>query len=320
MNDFPEPKLVDIGGLRLAAYEKGEGALGRPPVVLVHGWPEIAYSWKNQIGPFADAGYRVIALDLKGFGASEAPPDKALYDVRHMTDDFARLLDALSIDKAVFCGHDWGGALVWPMAQLHKTRVAGVIGLSTPHRAPPPVPPLAIIEKRFTANHYFIRFQEEGAPERLFESDVERFVAFMFRKPAAREKWPLLVPGVYDLMTRFAEGRAPARESLVVSEEDRAVYVRAYRRSGFRGGVNLYRNVDRNWEIMRDVDPKIAAPALWIGGELDLFLPPESADNMGELIPDLEKHVLSGCGHWLTWEKPAELNALIIDWLKRRFR
>lgn len=320
MNDFPEPKLVNAGGVRLAVYEKGAGAPGRPPVVLVHGWPEIAYSWKNQIGPLAEAGWRVIAFDLKGFGASEAPADKALYDVRHMTDDFVALLDALKIDKAVFCGHDWGGALVWPMAQLHRGRVAGVIGVCVPHHPPPPVPPLAIIAKRLSANHYFIRFQEEDAPEKILESDIERFFAMTFRKPAPREKWPDLVPGVYDILARVERGRATDPADLVISPEHLALYVEAYRRSGFRGGVNLYRNIDRNWQIMREVDPRIDRPAMWIGAELDLFVPPETAEGMEKFVPDLEKHVLSGCGHWMMWEKPAEMNALILDWLKRRFR
>lgn len=320
MTEFPKPQFVDAGGVRLAIYEAGAGAPGRPPLIFVHGWPELAYSWKNQMGPLSAAGWRVIALDLKGFGASAAPAEKELYDVRHMTDDFVALLDALEIDKAVFCGHDWGGALVWPMAQLHPDRVAGVIGLATPHRPPPPVPPLSIIAKRLTENHYFIKFQQDGAPEALFESDVEGFFRFIFRKPAPREKWPALVPGVYDLMARFESRRPPGAERLAISPQDIQVYVDAYRKSGFRGGINLYRNIDRNWEIMRNIDPTIAAPALWVGGEFDLFLPPEGADAMDEIAPDLEKHVLSGCGHWLTWEKPDELNAILLEWLKRRFQ
>lgn len=320
MRDFPAPKIIAAGDVKLAIYEAGQENNDATPVILVHGWPELAYSWKNQMQPLAAAGRRVIAVDLKGFGASDAPHDKALYDVRHMTDDFAALLDALSIEKAVFCGHDWGGALVWPMAQLHADRVAGVIGVGTPHRPPPPAPPLEIIASRLTPDHYFIRFQEEGAPERLFESDIARFFAFVFRKPAPRDVWPQLVPGVYDLMTRFAEKSAADPSELVLSREDLQVYIDAYSRSGFRGGVNLYRNIDRNWEIMRNVDPHIAAPSLWIGAELDLFLPPENAQGMEELIPDLEKHVIPGSGHWVMWEKPAELNAIIVDWLKRRIR
>ncbi len=311
---FPAGRMVDARGLRLAVYEAGEG----PPVILVHGWPEIAYSWKNQIGALADAGFRAIALDLKGFGASDAPREAALYDIRHLTDDLAALLDTLAIDRAVFCGHDWGGAIVWPMAQLHPDRVAGVIGVSTPHRAPPPVPPLQIIEKRFGAAHYFIGFQEEGAAEALFATDVEKFFHLMFRRPAPRAAWPRLVPGVYDLMGRFRDGPAPKPEEVILAPDDLAVYIKAYRQSGFHGGVNLYRNIDRNYALMRDVDPKISVPALFIGAELDLFLPPETAEDMPGLIPDLEMHVIADCGHWVMWEKPDELNALILDWLGRR--
>lgn len=316
MSAFPEPTFVDAGGVRLATYQAGRGF----PVILLHGWPEIAYSWKNQLGPLAEAGWRAIAVDVKGFGASEAPADRTLYDCDHMSADFAALLDALDIERAVFCGHDWGGALVWSMGQLRPERVAGVIGVSTPLRPRPPAPPLSIIAKRLTTDHYFIRFQEEGAPEKLFEADLERFFRFVFTKPAPRERWPDLVPGVYDLMSRFKEGAAPRVDRLVLSQADLNVYIDAYRRSGLRGGINLYRNIDRNWELMEGRDETVRAPALWIGAELDLFLPPESADGMEALVPDLEKRVLSGCGHWVTWEKPAELNAIMLDWLDRRIR
>ncbi|NWG70157.1 MAG: alpha/beta hydrolase [Parvularculaceae bacterium] len=318
MNGFPEPRILRAGAVGLAVYEAGE-ASARPPVVLVHGWPEIAYSWKNQMRPLAEAGFRAIAIDLKGFGRSDAPSDKALYDIRRLTDDLAALLDALGLDRAVFCGHDWGGAIVWPMAQLHPDRVAGVIGVSTPHRAPPPVSPLAIIEKRLTANHYFIRFQKEGFAESVFEGREEEFFRFVFRTPVPREVWPKLVPGAYDLITRFEERRPVDANRIVMSADDLAVYVAAYKRSGFTGGINLYRNIDRNYEIMRAVDPIIRRPALFVGADLDLFLPPEGAADMPALIPDLEKHLIAGCGHWVMWEKPGELNALMIDWLQRRF-
>lgn len=318
MTEFPEPMIVRCRAVDLAVYEAGETS-ARPPVILVHGWPEIAYSWKNQMPALAEAGFRAIAYDLKGFGRSDAPADKALYDIRHLTDDLAALLDALDIERAVICGHDWGGAIVWPMAQLHPERVAGVIGVSTPHRAPPPVPPLAIVEKRFTANHYFIRFQKEGFAESVFTDREEEFFRFIFRTPAPREVWPKLVPGAYDLISRFQEGRPVDPARVVMGADDLAVYVAAYRRSGFTGGINLYRNIDRNYEIMKSVDPIIRAPTLFIGAELDLFLPPEGAADMPALIPDFERHLIPGCGHWVMWEKPRELNALMISWLRRRF-
>lgn len=315
MTGFPEPQFVNAGGVTLATYAAGDGQ----PVILVHGWPEIAYSWKNQIGALSDAGYRAIAPDLKGFGLSDAPKDKSLYDIRHLTDDLARLLDALSIDRAVFCGHDWGGAIVWPMAQLHPDRVAGIIGVCTPHRAPPPAPPLSIIEKRFTSKHYFIQFQEEGTPERLFESNIERFFKILFRRPASAADIERLGVRIFDLPGRFRDGPAPDNSVLIIKADDLAVYIDAYRRSGFTGGINLYRNVDRNWEIMREVDPVIRKPALMISAERDAFLPPSAADGMEEIVPGVEKALIEDCGHWVMWEKPAALNNLMIDWLRRNF-
>ncbi|NWG92809.1 MAG: alpha/beta hydrolase [Parvularculaceae bacterium] len=320
MDDFPAPKFVNAGGVRLATYEAGAENLDAPPIVLVHGWPEIAYSWKNQLGPLATAGYRAIALDLKGFGRSDAPKDKTQYDIRHMTDDLARLLDALDLERAVFCGHDWGGAIVWPMAQLHADRVAGVIGVSTPHRAPPPAPPLAIIEKRFGPKHYFVQFQEEGAPEALFERDVERFFRLMFRRPARLEDAARLGTRIFDLPGRFRDGPPPDPSSSILSKADLQIYVEAYRNSGFRGGINLYRNVDRNFEIMRGIDPHISAPALFIGASLDHFLPPAGAEGMEKLFVDLEKAIIEDCGHWVMWEKPDALNRLMIGWLDRRYK
>lgn len=316
MNGFPEARIVDADGVAIATYSAGDG----PAIVLVHGWPEIAYSWKNQMSALAAAGFHAIALDLKGFGLSDAPEDKALYDIRHMTDDLARLLDALGIEKAVFCGHDWGGAIVWPMAQLHPTRVAGVIGVSTPHRPPPPAPPLSIIEKRFGPKHYFIQFQAPDAPEELFATDVDRFFKLMFRRPPAAVDVEKLGVRIFDLPGRFRDGPAPDPASVILNDDNLAVYVEAYRHSGFTGGINLYRNVDRNYEIMRGVDPVIRKPALMISAEKDFFLPPAAADGMEAFVPDLEKALIRDCGHWVMWEKPAELNVLMIDWLNRRFK
>jgi len=315
MVNFPKSKMIKAGDITLAAYEQGEGM----PVILVHGWPEIAYSWKNQMEPLARAGYRAIALDLKGFGYSDAPQDKSQYDSKSMTQDFVNLLDALNIEKAIFCGHDWGGALVWSMAQLHPNRVDGVIGVCTPHLPPPPVPPLGIIEKRFGPKHYFIQFQEDGVCEKIFSGQEKKFFKLMFRTPAPRAEWKNLVPQIFDLPGRIANGPTPQDEDVIIAMDDLQYYVDAYCHSGFHGGINLYRNIDVNYEIARSLDPVIKTPSLWIGAEDDLFLPPETADEMGKLVPDLEKHVISNCGHWVMWQKPEVLNAYLISWLTRRF-
>lgn len=315
MLDFPAPRAVDIGGVTLSVHEAGAG----PAIVLVHGWPEIAYSWKNQIGPLANAGYRVIAPDLKGFGASSAPKEKALYDIRHLTDDLARLLDALGLDNAIFCGHDWGGAMVWPMAQLHPARVAGVIGVCTPHRRPPPAPPLTIIRNRFGEKHYFIQFQEEGVVETLFAADVERFFRLMFRRPPTPAEVKKIGARMLDLPGRFRDGPPPDKAATIISDADLQIYIDAYRRAGFHGGVNLYRNIDRNYDIMRSIDPVIAQQSLWVGAELDVFLPPSGADGMERIVPNLEKAIVKNCGHWVMWERPDRLNEIMLAWLRKKF-
>lgn len=319
MTDFPDARFVDANGVRLAIYERdGDPDRKRPPVICVHGWPEIAYSWKNQLPAIAGAGFRVIAPDLKGFGRSEAPRDKSLYDIAHLTGDLTAMLDALDIEKAVFCGHDWGGAIVWPMAQLHPDRVAGIIGVSTPHRPPPPVSPLTIIEKRYTDQHYFIQFQREKAPEELLASDPERFFKLMFRKPKYKTLPADIDNRVYDLLGRFSDGPPADNDDVVLDEKDISVFVEAYRKSGFHGGINLYRNIDRNWEIMRDKDTVIPHPALWVGAMSDIFLPPDGANGMEKLVPNLEKQIIPDCGHWVMWEKPNELNGFVTDWLLRK--
>ena len=318
--DFPPQKFIDARGARFATYEvNGDPTHKHPPVILIHGWPEIAYSWKNQIGEIAKAGYRVIAFDLKGFGWSDAPKGIEHYDAERLTGDFAALLDALGIEQAIFCGHDWGGSLVWSMGQLRPERVAGIIGVCTPLKPRPPAPPVAIIAKRFTDKHYIVQFQEPERIEKLFSSDVDLFVRMMFQKPVARERWASIVPRVFDLPGRFASGKPVPEEKLLVDDDTIAIYRKAFLQSGFHGGINLYRNINRNWEIMEGRDETVHAPSFWIGAELDLFLPPESSEGMEALIPNLKRTVINGAGHWLTWEKPNELNALIVDWLNDKF-
>ena len=317
MTKMPTPTRVNVGEIDLAVYEAGPK--DGPTIVLVHGWPELAHSWKNQIGPLADAGYHVLAPDVRGFGGSDNPKDKDQYTIHHLTGDLKGLLDAKGVDKAIFAGHDWGGFLVWPMAQLHPDRVAGVIGVCTPHRKSPPVAPLRILEKRYTDKHYFIRFQEIGMAESVFEGHEEKFFRMMFRPPAPRKAWDQLVPWIFDVITVFQHFDHSNAGPMVIPEEELHVYVEAYKKSGFHGGINLYRNVDGNYHLMKNVDPVINLPALMISAELDLFLPPETADQMDRLVPGLERQLIPDCGHWVMWEKPDALNAHMLEWLTRKF-
>lgn len=320
MTDFPDPTFVDVGGVRLAVYEAGDPASAAPPVILVHGWPEMAHSWKHQMRALADAGFRVIAPDLKGFGRSDAPKDVAQYDIRHMTDDLIGLLDALKIEKAIFCGHDWGGVIVWPLAHMHRERVAGVIGVCTAHYPPLAIPEIEKIRANRGDRHYIVAFNDDPSVEDVFTGEEEKFFRVMFQRAPKRAVLEQLGDRLFDIVGRIKHGPTPELGGQVMGGDDLALYVEAYKKSGFHGGINLYRNIDRNHELLRDADATISAPALWVGAEDDIFLPVEYAKRMDEWVPDLERHIIPDSGHWLMWEQPEALNMRMIDWLTRRFR
>ncbi len=312
MIDFPTPTRIQTNGITLSVHQAGpkDGL----PVLLLHGWPELARSWLNQIGPLAKAGFRVIAPDMRGFGASDAPKDPSLYGIDTLLADMTGLLDALGIKKAVWVGHDWGGLIIWPAALLVPDHVAGVIGVNTPHLPRPPVCPMEMLRQRYGDDHYFVRFQELGAPEAALEGREEDFFKFVFARPPKHIP-KTLPPSATHLLNRFADFTDRAERNIVVPAAERTHYARAYAKSGFHGGVNYYRNVTANWERMEGVDMTVHQPSLMISAELDPFLPPVFMDGMEERVPDLQKHVIMGCGHWTQWEKPEELSALMVDWL-----
>jgi pimeloyl-ACP methyl ester carboxylesterase len=312
---FPAAERVDVGGVALSVH--AAGAEGAPLVVLLHGWPELAYSWKNQLAPIARLGFRVIAPDGRGFGASDAPADVALYGIDHLVSDVEALLDREGAERAVLVGHDWGGVLAWHFSMLRPGRTAGIASLCTPHLPRSARPTTEALRARFGDDHYIVRFQEPGFVERVFERDADAVFAVLFDEPPAPEA---ITPDAVTLshFLRRLEAYDPATARSVVGAADRAVYAEAYRRTGFAGGLNWYRNFDANWARMAGVDPVVRAPCLMICAERDPILPPDLARYMGELTPDLEKHVIPGVGHWVQWEAPEAVTALICSWLERR--
>ena len=320
---FPEPHYVDTNDIRMAVYEQGpkDGVA----VVMCHGFPEIAYSWRHQLPAVAAAGFRAIAPDMRGYGYTGGPKGKdavPLYDVAHLTDDLAGLLDALGLDKAIFAGHDWGGIVVWQMALRHPDRVAGVIGVNTPFMPRGPVDPIAGMRMAFGEDMYIVFFQNFGVAEKIFEKDVARTMRFWYRKspmkladfdklPADQKNFSFLKSFETDESTWIGEG--------LLTAEELDYYTRAFQKSGFEGGINWYRNFTRNWEMSEGQTQKVDAPSLMISAADDIVLRPELAIGMEQYVPDLEKHIIPDCGHWTQSEKPQELNALMVDWLKRRF-
>ncbi|SHN63476.1 alpha/beta fold hydrolase [Bradyrhizobium erythrophlei] len=330
MIEMPPLQFAQTNGIRMGFYEAGPTD-DRPPVVLCHGWPEIAFSWRHQIKALADAGIRVIAPDQRGYGATDRPEPVEAYDLEHLTGDLVGLLDHLKIDKAIFVGHDWGGFVVWQMPLRHRDRVAGVVGVNTPHRPRSPIDPVELFRERFGNSMYIVQFQDPSREaDKIFDSRVEQAFDFFMRQPLPRKdtgpaepptaglgassKLNLAFPQMIAAYDAKYDPRKP-----ILSAEEKKVFVDTFTKTGFTGGINWYRNWTRNWERAEALDHTVRVPSLMIMAENDAVLPPSAADGMEKVVPDLEKYLVRGSGHWTQQEKPEEVSAKLIEWRRRRF-
>jgi pimeloyl-ACP methyl ester carboxylesterase len=330
---FPAPRRVTLPPRRLATgdavpeltlsvHEAGAG----PAVVLCHGFPELAYSWRHQFDALVGAGFRVIAPDQRGYGGSDRPEPARAYDIHHLTGDMVGLLDALGLERAVFAGHDWGGFVVWALPILHPERVAGIVGVNTPYLPRSPVPPLQIFRALVggrSERMYIAWFQEPGVAERVLDAHPRLVFEKLMRRgvdEVTMQQRVLADPEGPDLnpFRRLEEIETLGAELLTPEELEH--YVRVFTRTGFGGGIRWYRNFDRNWETAPEVGvAKVERPCLMVTAQWDWALRPELAAGMPALCPDLETHRIERCGHWTQQEKPGELNAILVDWLRRRF-
>lgn len=316
---MPPLQFAQVNGIRMGYYEAGP-VTDQPPVVLCHGWPELAFSWRHQIKTLSEAGIRVIAPDQRGYGATDRPEPVEAYDLEHLTADLVGLLDHLEIDKAIFVGHDWGGFVVWQMPLRHPARVAGVVGVNTPHLPRAPIDPIELFKKRFGETMYIVQFQDSARePDRIFGSRVEQtFDAFM-RKPSPRnEAEPKPLNLAFPQMIAVYDAKHDPRTP-ILSEAEKRVFVDTFTATGFTGGINWYRNMTRNWQRSEGRDQIVRVPSLMIMAENDAVLPPSAADGMEKLVPDLEKYLVRDSGHWTQQEQPAEVSAKLIEWRKKRF-
>jgi len=318
---MPPVQFATINAIQLAYYEVGprEGA----PIIFCHGFPELAFSWRHQLAALEAAGRWAIAIDQRGYGLSSRPTDVAAYDLAHLTGDLVGLLDHLQVEKAIFCGHDWGGFVVWDMALRHADRCAGVIALNTPFFARSPIDPVEGLRRTQGEDTYIVFFQRPAAADALLAWDVWRSLRFIMRGPDAVLK-DLASPSASGSTVTLAdvlERYDPARDdSQFLTPDELAVFVESFERTGFTGALNWYRNMSRNWREAADLPTRIdGLPCLMITAEKDGILTPALAGGMGRLISDLETVMVSGAGHWTQQEQPAKVNAILLDWLGRRF-
>lgn len=303
--DFPKPTLVAVNGVDLEVFEAGKENKGNP-VVLCHGWPEHAFSWRHQVPALVAAGYHVIVPNQRGYGNSSRPEDVTAYDIEHLTGDLVALLDHYGYRDATFVGHDWGAMVVWGLALLHPGRVNKVINLSLPYQERGDRPWIELLELILGPDYYFVHFNRQpGVADAVLDENTSRFLRNLYRKNV-----PLQAPEPGMVMINLARAETALGEPLM-SDSELAVLVSAFETSGFTGGINWYRNLDRNWHVLAEVDPIIRQPTLMIYGERDVV---PKFERMADFVPNVDTVSLD-CGHWIQEEKPAETNAAILDWL-----
>jgi pimeloyl-ACP methyl ester carboxylesterase len=305
---FTEPSMIAVNGIELEVFEAGQENAGNP-IVLCHGWPELAFSWRHQLEALAAAGYHVIAPNQRGYGNSSRPAEVTDYDIVHLSGDLVGLLDHFGYEEATFVGHDWGANVVWSAAVLHPTRVNKVIALSVPYMERGEVPPVAFIESIVGSDSYFVHFNRQpGVADAVFDANARQFLRNLYRKnePPAEPQ-----PGM--AFINLAGAEKPLGEP-VMSDSELAVFVSAFESSGFTGGINWYRNLDRNWHLLADVDPIIRQPTLMIYGDRDVIA---RLENLTDYVPNAEVVNLD-CGHWIQQEKPEETNQAILKWLDQQ--
>lgn len=315
---FPPAVAIRLADspITLSTHQLGDG----PAVVFCHGFPDLALGWRYQLEPVARAGFRAIAPDQRGYGNSSAPAAIDAYSLTDLTGDLVGLLDALDIDRAVFVGHDWGGFVAWAMPVLHPDRVLGVAGICTPYMPFPNVTKHLAIVDGDVERQYVAWFQQPGVAEAAMDPRVRAILTRILRTGVPLEELvPLAFAGGRLDMNPFLNPEkwpplgAPLGPEGVVDE-----YCRVFERTGFRGGINWYRNVDRNAAEHPAVGTRpLDVPCLMLTAEWDPALRPEFAEPMRALCSDLELQLIEKVGHWAHQEAPEAVNRHLIAWLRR---
>lgn len=306
LKEFPEPRMIPINGIEIEVFESGTQNYGKP-VVLCHGFPEHAFSWRYQIPALVEAGYHVLVPNQRGYGNSSRPLDVSAYDIKSLTGDLVALLDFFGYQDATFIGHDWGANVVWNLALLHPKRVKQIINFALPYQVRGKRPWIEMMEDFFGEDFYFVHFNKKpGVADAILKENTSNFLQNLFRK-----NLPSLAPEPGMHLINLARTSTPLGEPMM-SEKELSVFVSAFESSGFTGAINWYRNLDRNWQIMEDVKPLIHQPTLMIYGEND-SIPVSSS--LKDFAPNLDVESLD-CGHWIPQEKPEEANQIILNWLK----
>ncbi|HEY2681995.1 MAG TPA: alpha/beta hydrolase [Steroidobacteraceae bacterium] len=316
-------RTIVANGIRLHLAEQGSG----PVVLLCHGFPESWYSWRHQMAALAAAGYRAVAPDMRGYGESDRPEEIERYTLFHLVGDLVGILDALGESRSVIAGHDWGAPVAWHAALTRPDRFRAIMALSVPYRPRGSVAPTSVMPQTPDGIFYQLYFQNPGVAEAELERDVRDSLKRILysgsgdvprRSPGVAHAGVGMVPRSGGFLSRMPEPNPVPW----LSGADLDVYVSQFMQSGFRGGLNWYRNIDRNWELLAPfAGAPVTVPALYMAGDLDLVV---AFPRMKELIADLKRFVpelrssimLEGCGHWTQQERAGEVNTAMLQFLR----
>ena len=311
-------RVIPANGIEMHLAEAGDG----PLVLMCHGWPELWYSWRHQLMALAEAGFHAVAPDMRGFGQTSAPDDVGAYTILHNVGDMVALTDALGGKRALIVGHDWGAPVAWHCALLRPDLFPAVVAMSVPHRRRGPLPPLDTLRKAGKSDYYYLYFQEQSAEDEFARDPrytLARILYIGSGDTPRDDKMSMYVDRARGFLGS-PRGAVPLPPWL--TEQDIAVFAAEYARTGFRGGLNWYRNIDRNWELTAPWHAaKIMQPALFIAGTHDAVITgsmgQRALDEMDSVVPNLRgKILLEGAGHWIQQERPAEVNAALVEFAR----
>jgi pimeloyl-ACP methyl ester carboxylesterase len=308
-------RTISANGIDIFLLEQGEG----PLVVLCHGWPELSYSWRHQIPALAAAGFHIVAPDMRGFGRTTAPADIDAYSIFDLVGDIVALVAALGAQQAVIVGHDWGAPVAWHAAMFRPDVFKAVAGLSVPPPFRGRGRPLDTLRESGITNFYWQYFQAPGVAERELERDAGLTMRTVLGRGFSDPSASLFIEEGKGFL---GHPRADLPLPDWLSEADLAYFTKAYKASGFRGGLNWYRNIDRNWELTAPWQgAQIHQPSLFIAGSKDSVITgligAKRVAEMERVLPNLrQKLIIEGAGHWIQQERADEVNAALIGFLK----
>jgi pimeloyl-ACP methyl ester carboxylesterase len=314
-------RFIESNGIRMRIAESGDSG---PLILFAHGWPESWYNWRHQMKFFSAAGYRVVAPDMRGYGESDKPDNVDDYDIYHLADDMVGILDALGEEQAIMVGHDWGSIVAWHSVLIHPERFSALVAMSVPYGGRAPQSPMVGWQNTFKDNFYYILYHNEpdGAAEAEYDSDPMRLISRLYSSPDSPREAPEITDPSRSAGGFIGRLGAPISLPVWLGQEDLNYVVGQFEKSGFRGGVNYYRNFGRNWDITEELtNTRVTVPTLFIAGEKDVVIAGASKEQlsgaMSRVVDNLHDVLLiPEIGHWVQQEAPEETNQAMSEFLK----